>query len=198
MNTRTAAMRATRRATSSTKHQSVRTTIERSVARAESTSAAGIARAAGVSETFLYRHEKQDCDLCQTVFGSGPLTFYRLATERTIIGRDQENAREASTTTLSLKSDLANSLATNRRLREQIRKLERKLSTVLGYQAAANVGIDTTLTSNTIDESEMTALQERIRELEASLNERDEQLEAVRRVNSDLFKQLNGARHDQA
>lgn len=196
MNTRTAAMRATRRATSSTKHQSVRTTIERSLARAEQTSAAGIARAAGVSETFLYRHEKQDCDLCQTVFGGGPLTFYRRATARTTTGNEQRNAHEAITTTLSLKADLANSTAANRRLREQIRKLERKLSTILGYQAEANLGIGT-LTGNTIDESEMTALQQRIRELEDTLTERDEQLEAVRRVNSDLFKQLNGARHDQ-
>lgn len=53
MNTKTAAMRAARRSSSSTKHQSVRTTIERSVALAQPTSAAGIARAAGVSETIL-------------------------------------------------------------------------------------------------------------------------------------------------
>ena len=191
-------MRETRRVASSTKHQNVRTTIERSLVRAESTTAAGIARAAGVSETFLYRHEKQNCDLCRAIFGSGPLTFYRLAAERATSGHDQRNARDAITTTLSLKSDLANSLATNRRLREQLRKLERKLSTVLGHQAEAIVGVDLALTSNTIDEPEMTTLKERIRELEISLAERDEQLEAVRRVNSDLFKQFNGARHDQA
>ncbi|MGO4145631.1 hypothetical protein AB4Y77_11145 [Paenarthrobacter sp. YAF11_1] len=116
-----------------------------------------------------------------------------MATERSIIGNDHKNAREAITTTLSLKADLANSLATNRRLREQIRKLERKLSTVFGDQAAANAGMDTVLICNVIDESEMTALLERIQELEDSLTERDEQLEAVRRVNSELFKQLNGS-----
>lgn len=194
MSSSTTAMQAARRTASFAKHQAVRSAMERSVARAESSSAAGIARSAGVAETFLYRHQKQDCELCREVFGSGPLTFYRHAIEQVVAGQSYRNEREGSSLALSLKADLANSQAANRRLREQIRKLEHRLSVVLGAQAEAALPVG--LSGRGLEDTQPPALHERVRELEAELAARDEQIEAVRRVNGELMRQLNGANHD--
>src|ERR1035441_4208252 len=133
-------MRSQRRTVSESKHLAVRSEIERCVARGAVSSAAGVAREAGVTEPFLYRHEAQPCALCSDIFGGGPVSFYRARMAAITAARDEAVADDGARTAASLRAELANAHGTIQRLRHQVRPLERRLAIAEGAAVEAALG----------------------------------------------------------
>jgi len=189
----TAGMRQQRGTVSEDKHLAVRTAVSRCVSRGLVESAAGIARSAQVSETFFYRHESQPCDLCQQVFGSGPVSYYRAQMAQLGRARDDAADREGRVTAASTQADLANAKATIQRLRLQVRALERRLGTQEGARAQGDLSELARLTQDVdpVSGRRIQELSAQVQTLTDQLAERDEELDAVRRLNADLTRRLN-------
>jgi hypothetical protein len=182
-----------RRTQSEAKHRAVRTAIDACVARGSTDSAAGIARKAAVTETFLYRHESEPCALCAQVFGMGPLEYLRTHMARVLDSRDAHAQEQGLVTAASTRADLANSRAANHRLQQRLQALERRLGEVLGQAVQDNLPELDRLTRDIDPASEkrIRELSEQTAALQLLLNERDEELDAVRRLNTDLTRRLN-------
>lgn len=121
-----------RRTQSEVKHRAVRTAIDACVARGTTDSAAGIARKAAVTETFLYRHESEPCALCAQVFGMGPVQYLRTHMARILDSKQAHTQEQGLVTAATARADLANSWAANHRLQRRLQALERRLGEVLG------------------------------------------------------------------
>lgn len=108
-----------RRADSERRRQRVKTAIMQATRNGTAISVSGIARQAGVDRTFLYRHRD--------------LLFLVHVAERHLFASDP--GAGAPVSLASLQADLANVHARNSRLVTQTRRLERRLSELLGEQA---------------------------------------------------------------
>ncbi|ALO98752.1 hypothetical protein SHL15_7760 [Streptomyces hygroscopicus subsp. limoneus] len=137
-------------------------------------SVAAIARRAGVDRTFLYRH-------------------------RDLLAQIHAQAAEPSTTPgghgpavsrASLKADLAAAHARSARLAAQVRRLEQRLSEVLGDQVWRESGIGGPEDTEQF-KARITTLEQQVIDLELKLQERDDDLAAARAANRDLMAQLN-------
>lgn len=190
---RTAGMRRQRHTQSEAKHHAVRTSVDTCVTRGLPESAAGIARDAGTTETFLYRHEARPCAICDDVFGSGPVSYYRVQMRRITDSRDQRSERDGRVTAATAQADLANTRAANQRLRQQVRALERRLGEVTGEQVEAGLPELARLARDVDPPAgrHISELSDQVRQLTLTLAERDEELDAVRRLNADLTRRLN-------
>lgn len=192
-NPRTDGIRRHRAAVSADKHRAVRTAVDRCVARGRVIPAATLARDAGVTETFLYRHEAQPCPLCENTFGGGPINYFRSRMQSIAEARDSGVTREGLVTTASLRADLANQRAANQRLRQQIRALEHRLGEVLGTQSRTDMTELARLVygSESGDAQRILELSEQNRSLAGQLADRNEELDAVRRLNTELTRRIN-------
>lgn len=190
---RTAGIRRHRRTVSEDKHKAVRTVVQRCVTRGVAISAAAIAREAGVTETFLYRHESVPCPLCSTTFGAGPISYYRIQISHIAEARDARAERDGKFTAASTQAELANCRAANQRLRRQIRVLESRLGELVGTQSQADMTELARLAQDVdpVSEQRIRELSDHAEVLTAQLADRDEELEAVRRLNAELTRQLN-------
>ena len=164
-----------RRADSARRRQRVVKAINDARSTGSELSVSAITRAAGVDRTFLYRH----ADLLAQVHvaqatpaaseNSGPLV-----------------------SRASLQADLAGAQAQVARQAAQIRRLEGKLSQMLGEQAWRESGLgapeDIDRLKRRITDLEQTAV-----DLTRQLEERGEELDAARAANRDLIAQLNTA-----
>lgn len=186
-------MRRHRAAVSADKHRAVRTAVDRCVARGQVIPAATLARDAGVTETFLYRHEAQPCPLCEDTFGGGPINYFRSRMQSIAEERDSGVTREGLVMTASLRADVANQRAANQRLRQQIRALEHRLGEVLGTQARTEMTELARLANGTesADLQRIRELSERNRSLTEQLANLNEELDAVRRLNTELTRRIN-------
>jgi hypothetical protein len=182
-----------RRTQSETKHRAVRTAIDACVARGTTDSAAGIARKAAVTETFLYRHESEPCALCAQMFGMGPVGYLRTQMARILDSRDAHAQEQGLVTAATTRADLANSRAANHRLQQRLQALERRLGEVLGHAVQDSLAERGRLAQDIDPASEkrIRELSEQTAALQSLLNERDEELDAVRRLNTDLTRRLN-------
>ena len=137
-------------------------------------SVAAIARAARVDRSFLYRHP----DLLGQIHTaqSAPAT-----------------ASSAAVTTASLKADLANAQARIARLVGHNKQLERKLSELLGEQAWQESGLGAPTDIDQL-QRQITRLEQQVVELAGQLTERDQELDAARAANRELFANMNRAR----
>lgn len=182
-----------RRTQSEAKHRAVRTAIDACVARGTTDSAASIARKAAVTETFLYRHESEPCTLCAQVFGMGPVGYLRTQMARILDSRDARTQAQGLVTAATTRADLANSRATNRRLQQRLQALERRLGEVLGHAVQDKLPVLGRLAQDIDPASEkrIRELSEQTAALQLLLNERCEELDAVRRLNTDLTRRLN-------
>ncbi|MFF3330654.1 hypothetical protein ACFYWX_14015 [Streptomyces sp. NPDC002888] len=90
----------------------------------------------------------------------------------------------------SLQTDLANSHARNTRLVTQIRRLERRLSELMGKQAWRESGLGAPADHEEL-QRQVTRLEQMNTELTAQLEERDAELEAARAANRELTRALN-------
>jgi uncharacterized coiled-coil protein SlyX len=191
--TRTLALRQQRRTESEHKHLAVKTAVVRCVARGLTESAAGVARAAGTTETFLYRHESQPCALCDEIFGGGPVSYYRAQMALIADSRDAGAERQGRVSAATLQAELANSRALAQRLRQQVHALEGRLGEVIGAQAQGGLPELARLAQDvdTPSERRIRELSQQVALLTNTVAERDEELAAVRRLNAELTRGLN-------
>lgn len=182
-----------RRTQSEAKHRAVRTAIDACVARGATDSAASIARKAAVTETFLYRHESEPCPFCAQVFGMGPVEYLRAQMTRIADSRDAHAQEQGLVTAATTRADLANSRATNHRLQQRLKALERRLGEVLGQDAQHALPELDRLAQDIdpVSEKRIREMAEKTAALQLLLDERDEELDAVRRLNTDLTRRLN-------
>lgn len=132
----------------------------------------GLARAARVDRSFLYRHR----DLLERV---------RVAAHTPV-----EEGRRAAVSRASLQADLANALERNTRLATRVRQLESRLSEQLGEQAWSESGLGA---APNIDQLQrrIVLLEQELAQKRGELEERTEELEAARAANRELTRVLN-------
>ncbi|MFF4398412.1 hypothetical protein [Streptomyces sp. NPDC001480] len=90
----------------------------------------------------------------------------------------------------SLQADLANARARNSRLVTQTRRLERRLSELLGEQAWRESGLGAPAGQEEL-QRRVSRMEQANTELLARLEERDAELEAARAANRELTRALN-------
>jgi hypothetical protein len=172
---RTAAMKTGRQADSARRRQRVIATLNRATADGTEITVAGIARAASVDRSFLYRH-------------------------RDLLGKIHalEAAPPASGTTgpavtcASLQADLLAAHERCVRLNARVRQLEKRLSEALGDQAWHQSGLGAPADTDALSQ-QITHLEQQAIDLRFQLEERDQDLAAARAANRDLMAQLNAA-----
>jgi len=132
----------------------------------------GLARAARVDRSFLYRHR----DLLEHIHSAANTPF--------------EEGRLAAVSRVSLQADLANALERNTRLASRVRHLEKRLSVQLGDQVWHESGIGA---APDIDQLQrrIAILQQELVEARGELEERAEELDAARAANRELTRALN-------
>ncbi|MFI9630701.1 hypothetical protein [Streptomyces sp. NPDC052042] len=137
--------------------------IQNAVQSGTPVSVSGIARQAGVDRTFLYRHR----DLLALIH----------AAELQPSGSDPAAGPPVSLA--SLQADLANAHARNTGLVTQTRRLERRLSELMGEQAWRESGLGAPVDHEEL-QRQLSRLEQTNTELVARLDEREAELEAAR------------------
>jgi uncharacterized coiled-coil protein SlyX len=192
VNPNTSGMLRQRHTESELKHQAVKTAVLRRVRSGVPRSVAGTSRNAHTTETFLYRHENHPCALCEGLFGGGPVSYYRAQMSVLNSTRERSAETDGRVTAAALRADLANSKAANERLRQQLRTLERRLGQVIGTHADNSTSeLQTLVASAQPSQADLASLSATIDKLQSVIGERDQDLEAARRLNADLTRQLN-------
>ena len=170
----TEAMKNGRQADSARRRQRVIAALNRAHADGTEISVSGIARAAAVDRTFLYRHR----DLLAQIHaleavppapggGAGP-----------------------AATRASLQADLHAAHERAVRLSDRVRQLEKRLSEALGEQAWRESGLGTPPDVDALSQK-VTHLEQQAIDLKLQVAERDDDLAAARAANRELMAQLN-------
>jgi regulator of replication initiation timing len=135
----------------------------------------GLARAARVDRTYLYRHR----DLLERVHAAA--------------AAPPEEGRIAAVSRASPRADLTNALERNRRLTVRVRQLQKRLSESLGETAWKESGLGA---SADIDQLQrrITLLEQDLADIRGQLEERTEELEAARAAHRELTRALNQPR----
>jgi hypothetical protein len=162
-----------RRADSARRRQRVIKAINDASTAGGEISVSGIARAAGVDRTFLYRH----ADLLGQVHaaqvnpaaaqGDGPMV-----------------------SRASLQADLANAQGQITRQAVHVRQLEKKLSELLGEQAWRESGLGAPADIDQL-QRRISDLEQQVVDLRGQVQERDQELDAARAANRELIANLN-------
>jgi hypothetical protein len=172
---KTGPMLAGRQADSARRRQRVITILDRAAASDGETSISGIARAAGVDRTFLYRHP----DLLARIHAlqaAPPVAVPGPAVTRTSLQADLLAAHERTT-----------------RLATRIRQLEQRLSDALGEQAWRESGLGAPADIDALNHK-IISLEQQVTDLRMQLDERDQDLAAARAANRELMARLNTTR----
>ncbi len=148
--------------------------IAAATAAGEEISPSGIARAAGVDRTFLYRHR----DLIAQVHAAQAST------------PSPERGTGAAVSHASLQADLLNAQQRGARLAARVQHLERRLSSLLGEQAWHQSGLGAPTDIDALKHQNQ-ALEQHIIDLRLQLQDRDQDLAAARAANRELMAQLN-------
>lgn len=173
---RTGAMSKGRQADSARRRQRVIAALNHAGAAGTEITVSGIARAAGVDRSLLYRHR----DLLAKIH----------ALEAAPPGGDP--AGGAAVTRTSLQADLLAAHERALRLSARIRQLETRLSEALGEQAWRDSGLGAPPDIDALTQK-ITHLEQQAAELRLRLEERDQDLAAARAANRELMAQLNRA-----
>ncbi len=171
---KTAGMRKGRQADSARRRQRVTTALDRAVADGAEISVSGIARAAAVDRTFLYRHR----DLLEKI--------HALEAAPPFTG----NAPGPAVTRASLQADLLAAHERALRLDARTRQLEKRLSEALGEQTWRESGLGAPADIDALNQK-ITHLEQQAADLRLQLGERDQDLNAARAANRELMTQLN-------
>lgn len=164
-----------RRADSQVKAARVRATLEAMTAAGEPPGISRLARRARVSRRFIYDHPDLRAEI----------------THRAAQIASQHHAgtvtTSAAVTTASLRADLENAKARNRRLESDLAALRRRLGEVIGQHVLSQISAP-----------EQPSTAERAGQLEQALSgaqealaQRTEELEAARQINRELMARLN-------
>jgi Family of unknown function (DUF6262) len=173
---RTAKMRAGRQADSARRRQRVITAIAQAASNGTEISVAGIARAAAVDRTFLYRHR----DLLEQI--------HALEAAPPAAGQ----AAGPAVTRASLQAGLLAAHERAARLHARVRQLEKRLSEALGEQAWHQAGLGAAPDIHALNDT-ITQLEQQAADLRIQLSERDDELAAARAANRELMTRLNHA-----
>ena len=173
---RTAAAARGRTADSARRRARVIKALNQATADGAEISVAGIARAAGVDRSFLYRHR----DLLAQLHAAE-------AQPRTSGGTGPQVSRA------SLQADLLAAHERAARQAARVRQLERRLSELLGEQAWRQSGLGA---PDDIDalKQRITHLEQTAADLRLQLDERGDELAAARAANRELMLRANTAR----
>ncbi len=171
---RTETMRKGRQADSARRRQRVLTALDRAAASGTEISASGIARAAGVDRTFLYRHR----DLLEKIHAAEAAP------------PSAGDTAGPAVTRASLHAGLLAAHERAIRLNARVRQLEQRLSEALGEQAWRESGLGAPADIDALKQQN-TALEQRIIDLRLQLDERDQDLAAARAANREVMAQLN-------
>jgi hypothetical protein len=174
---KTDAMRKGRQADSARRRQRVLAALDKAAAAGEEISVAGIARAAAVDRTFLYRHR----DLLEKI--------HALEAVPPAAG---DGTPGPGVTRASLQADLLAAHERALRLTARIRQLEKRLSQALGEQAWHESGLGAPPDIDAL-QHKITHLEQQAADLRLQLAERDQDLHAARTANRELMTQLNHA-----
>jgi hypothetical protein len=173
---RSAAMKTGRQADSARRRQRVIATLNRAAADGTEITVAGIARAASVDRTFLYRHR----DLLGQI--------HALEAAPPAGGGTTGPAVSCA----SLQADLLAAHERCVRLNARVRQLETRLSEALGDQAWRESGLGAPADTDALAQL-VTHLEQQAIDLRLQLEERDQDLAAARAANRELMAQLNAA-----
>ena len=172
---RTSAMLKGRQADSARRRQRVLDTIGKMAAAGEEISVAGIARAAAVDRTFLYRH-RDLLEKIHAVEAAPPASG--------------DGSPGPGVTRASLQADLLAAHERALRLTARIRQLEKRLSEALGEQAWRESGLGAPADIDALNQK-ITYLEQKAADLQLQLNERDQDLSAARAASRELMTRLN-------
>ena len=175
---RAEAMQKGRQADSARRRQRVIAALEKAAANGAEISISGIARAAAVDRTFLYRHR----DLLGKI--------HALEATPPAAG----GGAGPAVTRASLQADLLAAHERAIRLTARVQQLEHRLSEVLGEQAWRESGLGTPADIDALNQK-ITHLEQQAADLRLQLEERDEDLAAARAANRELMAQLNATGH---
>lgn len=168
------AMMKGRQADSARRRQRVLTALDRAAADSTEISVSGIARAAAVDRTFIYRHR----DLLEKI--------HALEAEPPPDGGGSGPA----VTRASLQADLLAAHERAVRLNARVRQLEKRLSETLGEQAWRESGLAAPADIDALNQK-ITQLEQQVIDLRLQLEEQGEDLAAARAANRELMAQLN-------
>jgi len=173
----TGPMLAGRQADSARRRQRVITALERAAAHGQEISVSGIARAAAVDRTFLYRHP----DLLARLHALEATPPPSAATA------------DPGVTRASLQADLLAAHERTARLAAHVRQLEQRLSDMLGEQAWRESGLGAPADIDALNHK-VTSLEQQVLDLRTQLGERDQDLAAARAANRELMGRINTTR----
>jgi len=171
---RTAALAKGRQADSARRRQRVIAALGKAAAHGAEISVSGIARAAAVDRSFLYRHR----DLLSQI--------HALEAAPPVAG----DATGPAVTRASLQADLLAAQERAVRLNARVQQLEKRLSEALGEQAWRASGLGQSPDLDQLRE-QAAGLQQQNIGLRLTLEERDQELNAARAANRELMAQLN-------
>ena len=177
---RTAPMAKGRQADSARRRQRVISALNRAQADGTEISVSGIARAAGVDRTFLYRHR----DLLAQL--------HALEATPPAAG----DPAGPTVTRASLQADLLAAHERAIRLSTRIHHLEKRLSEALGDQAWRESGLGAPADIDALSQK-ITHLEQQNLDLKLQVEERDEDLAAARAANRELMTRINHAQRNQ-
>ncbi len=173
---RTETMRKGRQADSARRRQRVLTALDRAAASGTEISASGIARAAAVDRTFLYRHR----DLLEKIHAAEAAPPPASGTAGPAVSR------------ASLQADLLAAHERAIRLAARIRQLEQRLSDELGQQTWRESGLGAPADIDALHQK-ITHYEQQAADLRLQLEDRDDELAAARAANRELMTRLNQA-----
>ena len=164
-----------RRAESIRRRHRVLAALDRVATDGGEINASGIARAAGVDRTFLYRHR----DLLERI--------HALQTEPTT-----GDSAGPAVTRASLQADLLAAHERAVRLNTRIQHLEKRLSEALGEQTWRESGLGAPIDIDALQQR-ITHLEQQAIDLQQQLDERDEDLAAARATNREFMARINAS-----
>jgi hypothetical protein len=162
-----------RRDDSMRRRQRVLAALDQAAAAGDRITTSGIARAAGVDRTFLYRHR----DLMEKIH----------AVQADPVPGDHIGP---AVTRASLQADLLAAHERAARLGVRIQQLEKRLSEALGEQTWRESGLGAPADIDTLHQR-ISQLEQHNLDLQHQLGERDEDLAAARAANRELMARLN-------
>lgn len=166
-----------RQADSARRRQRVITALDRAAADSQEISVSGIARAAAVDRTFLYRHPDLLARLHALEATPPPIAA----------------AAGPGVTRASLQADLLAAHERTARLAAHVRQLEQRLSDTLGEQAWRESGLGAPDDIDALNHK-IISLEQQVTDLRMQLDEHDQDLAAARAANRELMARLNTTR----
>jgi uncharacterized coiled-coil protein SlyX len=167
-------MVAQRRLDSQLKHQRVIAAVDAHLAAGLALSIAGLARRASVSRKFIYAHPDLRAQIEQRAEQANQAGAARaVADGRVTIASRRRSQRQSA-----------------ERLREQVRALEQRLSTMLGQQIASEIDPAGYEPPDQL-RAQLERGRARVFELEETLADTQEELDAVREINRELLAGQN-------